>query len=448
MPFGRHRSKPRLRALWLVLVTLASSGWLGCADDGCASPEEEKAQLLRLAIAHYFFNGEVDQQGKYDALDLAEYASAFDLLDELRYEPEQYDRYFSYITTPAIEAQVYEAGISVAFGVGLDWTEDARLFIRSVSALSPAEIGGLHRGDEILEIEGRTIAEIDADPGTEPVFGPPGLGVERSFLIRPVEGGADYTLTLAKDAFPIDLVPDYGVFDDGSEPVGYVLFNGFIPLAAPQLSAAFDLFALEGVTKLVIDLRYNGGGSLPFAATLINELGGVDHDELVQFSQRYDSAAVEPDVDWLFNADEATLDLERVVVITGPRTASASELLINALGAHLDVRVVGATTAGKPVGQHAFDYCGGDYRLRLVTFDLLNALGEGEYYDGIEPTCPAADDLGHALGDPLEASLSTALTVAETGICPAAEASAAIAGEALQRPGWLGRPPVPWIDVL
>ena len=126
-------------------------------------------------------------------------------------------------------------------------------------------------------------------------------------------------------------------------------------------------------------------------------------------------------------------------------TASASELVINALDPYpdLDVQVVGSTTAGKPVGQVALDYCGGAYRLRLVAFELINFEGEGGYFGGIDPTCPAADDLSQPLGDAAEDSLATALEVAATGDCPA-PAAARAAGAAPAR--HLGPSPVPWLN--
>jgi len=81
-------------------------------------------------------------------------------------------------------------------------------------------------------------------------------------------------------------------------------------------------------------------------------------------------------------------------------------------------------TFGKPVGQTALSYCGGEYLLRAVTFETVNALGEGRYYDGLPVDCPVADELERAVGDPLEASLASALGLIETGSCPAVAASA------------------------
>jgi hypothetical protein len=54
-----------------------------------------------------------------------------------------------------------------------------------------------------------------------------------------------------------------------------------------------------------------------------------------------------------------------------------------------------------------------------ITFRLLNANGEGDYFDGLEPDCQALDDLRYELGDQREARLAAALALAESGTCPA-----------------------------
>jgi carboxyl-terminal processing protease len=84
--------------------------------------------------------------------------------------------------------------------------------------------------------------------------------------------------------------------------------------------------------------------------------------------------------------------LRRVVVITSAETASASELLINALRPFMPVVLVGQTTYGKPYGFQPRTECGTSFN--PVAFETLNALGEGRFVDGFAPWCEAADSLG------------------------------------------------------
>ena len=112
-------------------------------------------------------------------------------------------------------------------------------------------------------------------------------------------------------------------------------------------------------------------------------------------------------------------------------SASASELIINGLRPYMPVTVVGSTTHGKPVGQLTYNFC--DKVLYAVAFKSTNALGQGDYFDGIPPDCAAPDDLDHQLGDGAEASLGAALQYVRTGACSASAAAQARA-QAERRP--------------
>jgi hypothetical protein len=96
--------------------------------------------------------------------------------------------------------------------------------------------------------------------------------------------------------------------------------------------------------------------------------------------------------------------------------------MVNSLRPFIAVTVVGNTTYGKPVGQYGFNFC--DKVLAPVAFQLRNARGEGDFYNGFPPDCPAADDADHLLGDPLEGSLGEALFYLKNGRCSPTAGSA------------------------
>ena len=104
-------------------------------------------------------------------------------------------------------------------------------------------------------------------------------------------------------------------------------------------------------------------------------------------------------------------------------SASASEAIINGLRPYMDVKVVGDTTYGKPVGQYGFDFC--EKVLYPVAFLVTNARGEADYFNGIPADCAAADDVDHALASPQEASLAEALYVVRNGRCSGTAAAQA-----------------------
>jgi hypothetical protein len=136
--------------------------------------------------------------------------------------------------------------------------------------------------------------------------------------------------------------------------------------------------------------------------------------------------------------DAPPLTLSRVIAVTTRSSASASELVINALKPFMPVVLVGDATYGKPVGQYQFEFC--SKVLAPVSFSLRNANDEGDFFGGIPATCLAADDIGHPLGDVAEASLAEALHFIRHGSCSAPQTEAARAQRAAAAParatGW------------
>jgi hypothetical protein len=111
----------------------------------------------------------------------------------------------------------------------------------------------------------------------------------------------------------------------------------------------------------------------------------------------------------------------RIAFLTTEATASASEINVNSMKPWVEVAIVGADTLGKPVGQLAFDLTGCQDRLRLISFKIVNALGEGDYYTGLASTltfaCAADDTLATPLGDPNDNLTRAALGWIGSGAC-------------------------------
>ena len=181
--------------------------------------------------------------------------------------------------------------------------------------------------------------------------------------------------------------------------------------------------------ELIVDLRYNGGGSISVARDLASMIGGIELAGRVFTHLRYNAKHPENNTVYAFSSSSSELPaaplngLNRVIFITAEGTASASELVINGLIPHKNVIQIGATTFGKPYGFLPVDACGLTYN--AVSFETVNALGMGRYDSGLAPTCEVPDDLDHQLGDPAEARLASALHYIKTGSCsvPGAKAS-------------------------
>jgi hypothetical protein len=204
--------------------------------------------------------------------------------------------------------------------------------------------------------------------------------------------------------------------------LGYVMVKDMVSQAGAGLDSAFALFRAQGVQDLVVDLRYNGGGLVSMGGTLASYIAGgrgfTGSTPKAYARLLYnDKRAASNNQSFAFESRGNALGVPRVYLLTGPRTASAAEQVINGLrGADVQVITVGDATFGKPVGSLPQGYCGTTYS--AVHFESTNARNEGRFWDGFDASCPVAEDFTRAAGaldDPL---LVSAAHHADTGACP------------------------------
>lgn len=359
-------------------------------------------------------------------IDPASFESPEDTMKALRTGHDRWSRVSDKARTQAL----FEEGKTISLGFRTQRNSRGELTVSWISPGSSAEAAGMRRGDGVRTIGGFTIAQLDAEDRWSDVYGAdePGVAVQVEFT---PPGSAPVMTTLVKDWIEIETVPIHTVFDTSAGPVGYIMFNGFVDTAPDPLDAAFEGFVAAGVRRVVVDLRYNGGGRVAVARQLVDLLVGDVADGEINYSTEYgpglDSENVIRTVD---RRDGSIRDLERVVFITTGSTLSASELVINATRAHVDTRIVGGTTGGKPVGSHQWELC--DKIASPITFRLVNAEGTSDYFDGLAADCEQIDDLDAQLGTIEEDALAHALHVAAEGAClppPPAREGAATAND-------------------
>lgn len=331
------------------------------------------------------------------------------------------DRFFSYITSIAEENALIQGGSNAGFGIRLSYDTAAdRVYVLEAFEGAPGFAAGMDRGTELLTIDGVTVASLMASGGSTAVsdaLGPTQAGVTRSIGFRTVEG-TERTVAITKADYTLDPISDrYGVkiLDDGAGPVGYVNLRTFIVQdASNQLRAAFQQFKDAGITQVILDFRYNGGGLVSVAKLLGDLLAADKTGQVFARTILRPSKSSEDETD-LFAAQPQAIAAMKIAVIGREGTASASELVANSFIPYLggNLALVGANTYGKPVGQFAFDRSACDDRLRAVAFRTVNRDGGGDYYTGLASvmprTCAAADEFQRPLGDPQEASTKVAL---------------------------------------
>jgi carboxyl-terminal processing protease len=404
----------------------------GCAVEDPPSKEIDCSTTAQNAVVYQLMKDAYLWYDKVPEVAYAGYPSPESLLQDLVYA--SLDRW-SYINTKSANDAYYEEGRSLGMGFRLAYDAEGDVRLSFVHSASPAGDAGLRRGDKALAINGKTVEEIDqADLWTD-VLGPEEEGVEVVFTMERPDGAVDVTLT--KRWYTLTSVGQPRFFSVGSKTVGYLFFGRFIEPAAAELDDAFATLAQRQVDELVLDLRYNGGGRLNVAqhlASLVHQPAELDA-ELARLV--YNDRHSDWDERMVFEGVESSSKLARLIVITSPGTASASEMLVNGLRPYIDVKLVGTTTHGKPVGMATWEYC--DKVILPISFRVLNAGGEGDYYDGLPPSCWAEDQIQVELGDPAEASLAEALYIVEHGVCSNGVPPGSGAGERHKPP----RRPVP-----
>jgi len=372
-------------------------------------------------------------------LGTAAYTTVDDYIDALTAtaRSQRKDRYFTYLTSIREEDAYYNAGSSGGFGVRLSYdTVARRVFVAEAFEGAPALAAGIDRGAEILSIGTSaanlvSVGSIMAANGTNGIFtalGPDTAGTTRVLRVTG-GGGGERNVTVAKADFSLTPISSrYGaqILNDGGRQVGYVNLRTFIGTADPALRDAFARFRAAGITQMVVDLRYNGGGAIVIAELFSDLLSGQRSTGDVQSRTVYRPEKSSNDRIRYYMSQPQSIAATRIAFIGTGGTASASELVINAAIPYLgaNAALIGTNTYGKPVGQIARDLAACDDRLRVVALATQNAARQGDYYDGlagkVQASCQAADDLSYPMGDPREASTKAALDFLAGRSCGAA----------------------------
>lgn len=384
-------------------------------------------------------------------LDPSRYTTVDDYLNALTAtaRAQRKDRYFTYLTSIQQEDAYYSSGSSAGFGVRFNTDSGGRLLVSEAFEGAPALAAGIDRGTEILAIGTnantlQTVSSLNAAGGTalSDALGPSTAGTQRTLQVRDASGTRIVTLT--KTDYTLTPVSSrYGaqVITDGGQRYGYVNLRTFIDTADPALRAAFAQFKAAGVTNIIVDLRYNGGGLVSIAELMSNLLGGNRSTSDVISYTTFRPEKSSQNVTTFFAPQSQSVAATKIAFIGTGSTASASEYVINAFTPYLHSNsgLIGSNTYGKPVGQIALDKAACDDRLRVIAFALQNSARQGAYYDGlantVEASCKAPDDLTYPMGDPREGSTRAALDFLQGKSCTRIGATAGLAATASVRDG-------------
>lgn len=294
-----------------------------------------------------------------------------------------------------------------------------------------AEQEGVLRGDAFQEINGTKLT-VD---NYKSLLGEDSFTLTIAEINNNTITNTDRTANLVQSEIAENPVYMTSIIEQDGQRIGYLLYNGFTMDFDPQLNDAFAYFKSEGINHLIVDLRYNSGGSIETAVDLAAMITGQYEEKVFaqtmlneKWQQIYETQAPEQ-LKYRFNAkisnDESinSLMLNKVYVIATKKSASASELLINGLRPYVTVVQVGESTAGKFQGSRTL-YDSTDeffqkknvnpnhtYALQPLITKVANSQGTTDYRDGLAPDISASENINDygPLGDPSEVLLQAAI---------------------------------------
>ena len=417
--------------LLIILIVLL----LSCKDDIFNTGKSEKAPKLTLKINNFIKSAMDEYYLWYKEMPSINLDYEFDSEEyfyKLLYEEDKW----SYIITDDIEEfenSLY--GIEKTYGYMLAFgrfsnTGTVFAIVEYVYPDSPADKAGLKRGNIIVLMNN---ADITIDNYLQLLYGDNisiTLGVLSESGIYP-----DTTISITPEVLTLDPVQIWKVIDYGDHKIGYFFYTQFIHNFYPSLEKAFQYFQQQGITDLVVDLRYNPGGhtsAAQYFCSLVAPLDVVNNRSTLvsfQWNDKIQNFFKQDPVKYADNLEitfissvSVKLGLSKIYFLTGSGTASASELSITGLKPYMDVTLVGNTTYGKYTGSitikpedlYNSDSYYSDFKnwgLQPIVLRFANSQGVTDFKNGFAPDIPVDDDLwtGIPLGDIEEPLLQAAL---------------------------------------
>lgn len=315
-------------------------------------------------------------------------------------------------TTGARVSYIQKSGSNQVYG-----------FIRYVLPSSSADEKGLERGmifnkinDEALTIDSNFFELTYGNSYT----------IQLAQFVDDELVSIDQSVTLEKRVIQENPVHYSEVLNFDTAKIGYLVYNNFRGDFDSELNAVFQNFNTHNIDELIIDLRYNSGGSVESCKDLASMITGQFTNQVFArqlYNSNFDSNELFFDTNIRSGESINSLGLSKVYILTSHRSASASELLINSLSAYIDVVQIGETTVGKfEASRTLYDSpnysksninIGHTYALQPLISKLENANGKGDYAEGLVPQFQITEDFQNAkaFGDTSESLLSKALNI-------------------------------------
>jgi carboxyl-terminal processing protease len=397
----------------LIILFLVIVGFISCKKE---IPRSIIAPTVDEKARDYLYDAMNEVYLWYNLMPVVvktDYIDPYELLDAMMYKT--LDRWSFVETYNQFQTQNQGGFVGHGISMGLDLTK-SNVRIAQIYKRSPLYDKGVRRGWIIKKLNGTDLAQVFINKDTAAynhLIGRSQAGITNTFLFQ-TPSGKDSTITSTKVSFTLNTVILSDTLHLKSGITGHLVFDQFIPRSNHELDSAFTFFKQNNVTDLIVDLRYNGGGDLSVLINLASYIAGASKFNTPFLKLSYNDKNSAYDKTYNFNTVSSSLNIKKLVVITTRETASASEDLINGLKPVLDVRCIGDTTNGKPVGMIGIQYKT-DYMFFPITFSLVNSSDQGGFYAGFVPDKYVPDDISHDWKDRQESCLAEAIYYMEHG---------------------------------
>ena len=374
---------------------------------------------------------------------LNDYTSPENLFESLIYERDNIDK-FSLIVDNYIELEQYLSGVSLSNGLnyGLVYLPNSNNeifgYVRYVNNGSAADLANINRGDIFRSIDNIPLS-IDnySDLLSQEIY----TVNFANYFNNDTEDISDDIIELNGINIELQKVPliknpvhHYSTMDYSGGKIGYLMYNQFVSNYDDYLKTIFSEFKSNSVDELILDLRYNPGGSINSAIVLASLITGQFENEIFnteQWNNDIQNYWINNNPEYLINrftTFQSSLNLSRVFILTTRSSASASELIINCLKPYINVVQIGTPTYGKyQASVTLYDSenfsnqnvnRSHNYALQPLVLKTLNVNGVTDYYNGINPDYEyeeRAFDMGQ-VGDLNEPMLNFTLDIIESRI--------------------------------
>lgn len=277
---------------------------------------------------------------------------------------DELDPHSSYLTkAEVLEAnEIYDAqfdGIGVTFNMLTD-----TVIVLNVISGGPSADAGIQAGDRIITVNDSTIAGVKMPQNSvvKRLRGPRGSQVKLGIQRYGHKGLIPITVT--RGAIPIkSILASYMIRPE----IGYIRFEQFSGTSHSELIAAISSLKEQGMKKLILDIRGNGGGLLDQAIVIANEFLPVNN--MIVYTQNREGQK-----DIQYSNGKGSFTDEELVVLIDENSASASEILAGALQDNDRGTIIGRRSFGKGLVQGQFPFPDGS-ALRLTIARYYTPVG-------------------------------------------------------------------------